>query len=132
MILRVVGYSTCMDKLLKLEMLGIFFLSVWLWRQVGMDGLGLEWWWYLVWLLVPDVGMTGYWFGTKIGAVTYNLTHHFLVAVTCLLSGAMLGLPIIEIAGIVMLGHSAFDRMLGYGLKYPDCFRHTHLGWLKK
>lgn len=22
--------------------------------------------------------------------------------------------------------HSAFDRVLGYGRKYPDAFKHTH------
>ena len=30
------------------------------------------------------------------------------------------------LAGTVLLGHSAFDRVLGYGLKYPDAFKHTH------
>lgn len=27
-----------------------------------------------------------------------------------------------------MLAHSSLDRVLGYGLKYPDSFSHTHLG----
>jgi hypothetical protein len=22
------------------------------------------------------------------------------------------------------------DRIFGYGLKYPDAFQHTHLGWI--
>jgi hypothetical protein len=26
--------------------------------------------------------------------------------------------------------HVAVDRALGYGLKYPDSFAHTHLGWI--
>lgn len=30
--------------------------------------------------------------------------------------------------GIVFLGHAAFDRVFGYGLKFPDDFKHTHLG----
>ncbi|MDA1193538.1 MAG: DUF4260 family protein, partial [Candidatus Poribacteria bacterium] len=29
--------------------------------------------------------------------------------------------------GAILIGHSAFDRLLGYGLKYPDAFKHTHL-----
>jgi hypothetical protein len=36
------------------------------------------------------------------------------------------------IAGIVLFGHSAFDRILGYGLKYPDSFNNTHLGRIGK
>ncbi|MFL0711613.1 MAG: DUF4260 family protein [Microcella pacifica] len=26
--------------------------------------------------------------------------------------------------------HVAVDRALGYGLKRPDAFTHTHLGWI--
>lgn len=32
------------------------------------------------------------------------------------------------LAGTVLLGHSAFDRLLGYGLKYGTGFGNTHLG----
>lgn len=120
-----------MEKLLKLEMLGLLLLSVWLWQMVGMDGLGFAWWWYLVWFLVPDVGMIGYGVNTKVGAWTYNMTHHLGIAIGGILVGALLALPLIQIAGIIMLGHSAFDRVLGYGLKHPDTFKHTHLGCLK-
>jgi hypothetical protein len=31
-----------------------------------------------------------------------------------------------------LFGHSAFDRMLGYGMKYTDSFQHTHLGLIGK
>jgi len=34
--------------------------------------------------------------------------------------------------GLIFLAHSSFDRVLGYGLKYPDDFSHTHLGWIGK
>lgn len=34
-------------------------------------------------------------------------------------------------AGIVAWCHIAMDRMLGFGLKFPDAFEHTHLGWIK-
>jgi hypothetical protein len=30
--------------------------------------------------------------------------------------------------GAVWLAHIGFDRLAGYGLKYPDDLRHTHLG----
>jgi hypothetical protein len=32
------------------------------------------------------------------------------------------------LAGTILLGHSSLDRVLGYGLKYPDSFQNTHLG----
>ncbi|MCL4805949.1 MAG: DUF4260 family protein, partial [Anaerolineae bacterium] len=28
---------------------------------------------------------------------------------------------------LIWLAHIGLDRMLGFGLKYPDAFRHTHL-----
>ncbi|WP_407717054.1 DUF4260 family protein [Jiangella alkaliphila] len=28
--------------------------------------------------------------------------------------------------------HVGVDRMLGYGLKLPDAFAHTHMGWIWK
>jgi len=35
-------------------------------------------------------------------------------------------------AGLLLLAHSAFDRVWGYGLKYNDQFNHTHLGMVGK
>ena len=29
-----------------------------------------------------------------------------------------------------MVSHASFDRVFGYGLKYEDAFRHTHLGMI--
>ena len=36
------------------------------------------------------------------------------------------------LVGLMLLAHSSFDRLLNYGLKYPDSFRHTHLGEIGK
>ena len=36
----------------------------------------------------------------------------------------------LQVAGIILFTHSNMDRILGYGLKYPDDFKHTHLGWI--
>ena len=34
--------------------------------------------------------------------------------------------------GILLFTHSSFDRLLAYGLKYTDDFKHTHLGFIGK
>lgn len=31
---------------------------------------------------------------------------------------------------IILFGHWAIGRIFGYGLKYGDDFKHTHLGWI--
>jgi hypothetical protein len=114
-----------MTRLLKLEEAGLLVLSVFL-----FSGLSFEWWWYPVLLLTPDIGMLGYGFGPRVGAATYNATHHRAVAVVCYLLGVLASAPWVSLAGVIMLGHSSADRILGYGLKYSDSFHHTHLGWI--
>jgi len=36
------------------------------------------------------------------------------------------------LVGIILFSHSAMDRVFGYGLKYPDSFKNTHLGKIGK
>jgi len=48
------------------------------------------------------------------------------------MAGFIFGGQIAIMMGIIIVGHSSMDRMLGYGLKYPDAFTHTHLGWIGK
>jgi hypothetical protein len=94
--------------------------------------LGYSWWFFFAWFLVPDLSMIGYLVNTKIGAVFYNIAHHQGLALLIFATGFYLLTPSLIFAGTVMFGHSAFDRMLGYGLKYDDDFKHTHLGWIGK
>ena len=114
-----------MKHLLRLEQLGLLALAVLLFSQ-----LAYAWWWYLVLFLLPDLGMLGYLAGPRLGAATYNLTHHQGLAVLCYALGFYIGMPALLLAGTVLLGHSAFDRVMGYGLKYATDFKDTHLGRL--
>lgn len=34
--------------------------------------------------------------------------------------------------GIIIFGHASFDRFFGYGLKYENGFKFTHLGEIGK
>ena len=111
-----------MKVLLKLEDIVFLVLAV-----TTFSHLHYAWWVYVLLFLVPDVSMIGYLFTPKSGAALYNLFHHQGVAVGTCLAGAMLGSEPLLLAGTVLLGHSAFDRVLGFGLKYPDAFAHTHL-----
>jgi len=90
----------------------------------------LEWWWYWVFFLAPDISMIGYIFNTRVGAALYNIGHHKGIAILAFAVGTILSSNVWQFAGLIMLGHSSFDRVLGYGLKYPDHFKNTHLGWI--
>jgi hypothetical protein len=94
--------------------------------------LGYAWWVYLVLLLTPDLSMVGYLLNNKTGALLYNIFHHQGIAIVVGLAGLWLASHEWMLAGLVLFGHSGMDRALGYGLKYPDHFKHTHLGWIGK
>jgi len=63
------------EKIIKLEELGLMLLGIYLFNQ-----LEYAWWWFLVLILVPDFSMIGYLFGNKVGAFSYNLAHHRVIA----------------------------------------------------
>jgi hypothetical protein len=90
------------------------------------------WWVYGLLLLGPDISMLGYLAGPRIGAWAYNLFHHKGVALAVAGLGAAGWAPGALVAGVVLYGHSCLDRLLGFGLKHTDDFRHTHLGWIGK
>jgi hypothetical protein len=116
-----------MKTLLKLEELALFGLAVYLFSLLDISG-----WWYAVLFLTPDLSMLGYLHNPKTGAFTYNLVHHKGTAVSLYLLGVILGLIWLQFVGLLLLGHSSFDRVFGYGLKYTDAFQHTHLGMVGK
>jgi hypothetical protein len=76
--------------------------------------------------------MLAYLGGPRIGAFGYNFVHHKGLAISLFVLGVLLGNPLLQLAGIIFFGHSSLDRVLGYGLKYPDSFQHTHLGMIGK
>jgi hypothetical protein len=116
-----------MKSLIKVEELFLAALAFYLFLALGYAG-----WWFPLLLLLPDLSMLGYLAGPGVGALTYNLVHHKAAAVALYLAGALLGLPPLQAAGCILLGHSSLDRVFGYGLKYPDAFKNTHLGVIGK
>lgn len=116
-----------MKTTLSLEDIGEFVLAVFLFSR-----LDYTWWWFPALLLLPDLSMIGYLINTQIGAFLYNFVHHKAVAISVFLIGSALSFSALTLAGIILFAHSAMDRLFGYGLKYTDSFRHTHLGWIGK
>ncbi len=116
-----------MNTLLKLEELGQFLLSIILFSQ-----LEYAWWVFPTCILLPDLSMIGYLATPKTGACLYNFFHHKLVAIAIFILGFWIGSSLITLIGVILFGHSAMDRIFGYGLKFNDNFKNTHLGWIGK
>lgn len=86
-----------------------------------------SWGWFAILFLLPDLSMVGYLANPRLGSICYNLVHtYFAPAVGVGLIWWMTG-QIPSPLWLIWPAHIAFDRMLGYGLKFPDAFRHTHL-----
>jgi hypothetical protein len=116
-----------MSVILKLEEGALFLFCVFLFSR-----LDFAWWWFPALLLLPDIGMLGYLINTKVGAFTYNFTHHRTVAAVVAFYAIMYGSENWKLMAIILFAHISFDRTLGYGLKYGDRFNHTHLGIVGK
>lgn len=80
--------------------------------------------------LAPDLAMLAYLAGPRVGAISYNLAHTYALALALTLAGFGGGVPAAIAGGLIWIAHIGFDRMLGYGFKYPTGFRDTHFGRL--
>lgn len=116
-----------MKILLKIEELAMLALGLYLFSQ-----LSYPWWMFAVFFLAPDIGMAGYLVNSKTGAITYNFLHLKSLGIALYLAGVYMQIPVLMFAGIIVFSHSSFDRLLGYGLKYSDSFKNTHLGPIGK
>ena len=116
-----------MKLAVQFEELAMFLFSIFLfcWTSYG-------WWVYPLFILAPDLSMIGYLLNSKTGAICYNIFHHKGLALLTLGSGIVFNSNELCLAGIILFGHSSIDRALGFGLKYPDSFHHTHLGFIGK
>lgn len=94
--------------------------------------LKVDWWYYPIMFLGPDISMLGYLFGNKAGATIYNIFHHKGIAILVFSSAIITHSWLAEVAGIILFGHSSMDRMMGYGLKYFKGFKYTHLSEIGK
>lgn len=110
---------------LKLEELALLDLGIF-----GFSQLDFAWWWFLLLFFLPDLGMIGYFFGNRTGALLYNIFHHKGVAVFLWFYGYFYQNEVFQLIGVILFSHAAFDRFFGYGLKYPRGFKFTHFGEL--
>ncbi|MEJ1934272.1 DUF4260 domain-containing protein [Nostoc sp. NIES-2111] len=95
---------------------------------IAYHATGAGWWVFAGLFLVPDLGMLGYLKGPVLGSALYNAAHTYVVPAALLAGALWLGHPIAQAVALVWIAHIGFDRMVGYGLKYPVAFNATHLG----
>ena len=88
---------------------------------------GGTWLLFALLFLAPDVTMVGYLANPRVGARVYNGGHTYLAPALLALAGFMMATPLLYSLALIWAAHIGFDRLLGYGLKYPAAFAATHL-----
>jgi hypothetical protein len=110
---------------LRLEGLAAVALSAVFYARTGAS-----WWLFAALWLTPDLSLLGYLGGPKLGARIYNAIHSYVTPATLAVTGLLLKSPALLPYALIWMNHIGVDRLLGYGLKYPEGFRFTHLGKL--
>lgn len=98
--------------------------------SVGCFGaLHGRWWVFAVFFLAPDVSLLGYAVPNRKrpAAAVYNAVHSWVLPIALGILGWWMGSRAAEAAALIWIAHIAFDRLLGYGLKFPEGFKPTHL-----
>jgi hypothetical protein len=89
--------------------------------------LHCSWLLFAVLFFTPDLFMLGYLHNPRTGAALYNVGHTLFVPLAVFALAWATHRPVLTAIAIIWFAHIAFDRLLGYGLKYPARFKDTHL-----
>ena len=119
---QIVNKMSMPGFLLRIEGLTVLITAVFLYAQFDFS-----WWLFALLLLVPDVAMAGYAINKRIGSIIYNAAHVYLVPAGLILLSYWLHTPFLLQLGLIWLAHIGMDRIFGYGLKYTDGFKSTHM-----
>jgi hypothetical protein len=94
---------------------------------VAYGELGDSWGKFFLLFLTPDLAMLGYLASTAVGAKVYNVFHTYFGPFLLWLFVHFFHWPSLSSICLIWVGHIGFDRLLGYGLKYPTEFKDTHI-----
>jgi hypothetical protein len=108
--------------LLRIEGAALLAAAVLLYREHDAS-----WLLFAVLLFAPDLSMLGYLAGPRIGAIAYNVAHTTVLALAIAAAGVLASSDLPISLGLIWLAHIGIDRAIGYGLKYPEAFKATHL-----
>lgn len=87
---------------------------------------GYSWWLFALLLLAPDLSAVGYLHSQAIGSLCYNTVHTYVLPIALVVLSLLLNWELGLQLAFIWLAHIGMDRLVGYGLKYPDGFKITH------
>lgn len=109
-------------RILHLEGIAVLLFSLYWYFMLGGN-----WLVFIIVLFSLDISMVGYLKNIKLGIITYNIVHNYVLALFFIVSGMIFQNNIVLLFGVIAAAHVGMDRMFGYGLKYPTHFKDTHM-----
>jgi hypothetical protein len=108
--------------MLRLEGLTVLIAAVLLYAHQDYG-----WLLFALLLLAPDLAIIPYAVNQRLGRIIYNLAHTYTLPLLLALAGLLLPHSLALQLSLIWFAHIGMDRTVGYGLKYPDSFKETHL-----
>lgn len=92
------------------------------------NDLGHSWLLFALLFFLPDLSLFSYIKGPELGAVVYNTMHCFTWPLLLGFYSYVFADTSVQPLALIWLSHCAFDRAIGWGLKYDDSFCNTDMG----
>ncbi|MBE2219935.1 MAG: DUF4260 domain-containing protein [Anaerolineae bacterium] len=110
------------NVMLRLEGTAVLLVSL-----IAYGYLGYSWWVFVLLLLWPDLSFIAYAKDKRVGSIVYNIVHTYSLPLLLAAASLFFSWPFGLQFALIWLAHIGMDRTVGYGLKYPDDFKMTHL-----
>jgi hypothetical protein len=114
-----------LDPVLQRRLEGTAMLAA---AALAYGHLDFSWGFFAACFFLPDLSIALYLVGPRVGGATYNLAHFFVWPLAIGAFGVLDGSPLAQQVALIWAAHIAFDRALGWGLKYEESFCHTDMG----
>jgi hypothetical protein len=86
-----------------------------------------HWLLFILLFLVPDLSFLAYFAGRKTGSIIYNIVHSCVLPFILFMIGLLYDHALTMQIAVIWFAHIGTDRLVGYGLKYPNDFKTSHL-----
>ena len=92
-----------------------------------------KWWIFALLFLAPDLSLLGFLGGKDARAdrpwatLFYNTVHSYVLPLALAITAWQFNWVWGGRVALIWISHIAFDRLLGYGLKFSGSFKHTHI-----
>ncbi len=108
--------------LIRAEHVALLALAIAAYWQVGGS-----WWLFAILFFAPDLSFAAVVAGRAAGLLAYHLAHAAVLPALLALLGIVADWDLSLSLAVIWFAHLAFDRTVGYGLKYSLAKNDTHL-----